>query len=443
VVFIDWRMPGMDGIQTARSIRQLELAHPPLLVMVTAYGREEVLRDAEEAGIRDVLIKPVSASLLFDTLMQLLGGERLDIKPEAGVSRKMYPAAGLSALHGSRILVVEDNEMNQEVARDLLVDVGATVDIANQGQEGVEKVMTHTYDAVLMDMQMPVMDGIAATKAIRRDSRHQSLPIIAMTANAMQKDQERCLAAGMNDYVTKPVDPDHLFKVLLKWIAPEHGRAEPLSAMPAPRDDGLVLDLPVINGLDVEMGLRRVLGKRPLYHKLLHTFIQAQGTIVAEIESALRTGNRATAERLAHTAKGVSGNIGATVIEGLAAELERVIRENAPPAEISQHLDAFAQAQSDLLSALRQALSEPSATRQDPAGPDAGALPAILALLRDFLADDDAQAHECFESHQQALRSGFGEAAYLALERAIGQYDYPHALETLLAEAARLGVALS
>lgn len=215
--------------------------------------------------------------------------------------------------------------------------------------------MTHTYDAMLMDMQMPVMDGIAATRAIRRESRHQSLPVIAaMTANAMRTDQERCLAAGMNDYVTKLIDPDHLFKVLLKWIAPEHGRAEPQSAMPAPRDDGLALDLPVIDGLDVETGLRRVLGKRPLYHKLLHTFIHTQETIVAELESALRTGDRATAERLAHTA-------------------------------------------------------------------------------------DDAQAHECFESHQQALRSGLGEVAYLALERAIGQYDYPHALETLLAEAAPVG----
>ena len=146
VVFIDWRMPGMDGIQTARSIRQLELEHPPLLIMVTAYGREEVLRDAEEAGIRDVLIKPVSASLLFDTLMQSLGGERSDFKPEAGASGKMYPAARLAVLRGSHILVVEDNEMNQEVARDLLLEVGVKVDIANHGREGHDPYLRRRVD---------------------------------------------------------------------------------------------------------------------------------------------------------------------------------------------------------------------------------------------------------------------------------------------------------
>jgi len=301
--------------------------------------------------------------------------------------------------------------------------------------------MIHTYDAVLMDMQVPGMDGIAATRAIRRESRHQSLPIIAMTANAMRTDQERCLAAGMNDYVTKPIDPDHLFRFLLKWIAPGHRRAERQSAMSVPRDDGLALDLSVIDGLDVVMGLRRVLGKRPHYHKLLHAFIHNQGAIVAELESALRTGDRATAERLAHIAQGVSGNIGATVVQGLAAEL-RVIRESSPPTEISQPLDAFAQVQTRLLSALRQALSEPSKTCPGPPGPSAGELPAILVLLHDFLADDDAQARQCFESHRQALRFGLGEAAYLDLARAIGQCDYPHALEKLLAEAARLGVAL-
>ncbi|MRR52337.1 MAG: PAS domain-containing sensor histidine kinase, partial [Rhodocyclaceae bacterium] len=225
IIFLDWRMPDLDGIDTAKAIRGLGLTPAPHQVMVTAYGREEVLAQAEAAGIEDVLIKPVSASILFDTAMRVLGGQRPE-RREAGGHDTSAMAARLGTIRGARVLLVEDNELNQEVATELLQDAGFQVDLADNGQIAVDKVGVAApdhYDIVLMDMQMPVMDGVAATFEIRKQERFAALPVVAMTANAMQQDRERCLAAGMNDFLTKPIEPDDLWAALLKWVKPRAG----------------------------------------------------------------------------------------------------------------------------------------------------------------------------------------------------------------------------
>ncbi|RZA22844.1 MAG: response regulator, partial [Lysobacteraceae bacterium] len=219
IVYVDWRMPGMDGIETARRIRALGLERPPYIVMATAHGREEVLRQAAAFGIESVLIKPIDASVLFDTTMGALGGLRAETRRAA---ESLPPLAErLAAVRGARILLVEDNDINQRVATEILEDAGFVVELAEHGQQGVEMVRKHSYDLVLMDMQMPVMDGVSATALIRRDAACNGLPIVAMTANAMARDRERCMNAGMNDFVTKPIDPDALCAVLLKWIEPK------------------------------------------------------------------------------------------------------------------------------------------------------------------------------------------------------------------------------
>jgi CheY-like chemotaxis protein len=188
--------------------------------MVTAFGHEEVIKGAEEAGIDKVLIKPVSASVLFDGVVHLLGGA-------AEVARTTGDEPGgsfgqLLSIRGARVLLVEDNDLNQEVAMELLRDAGLIVDLAEDGQRALDKLATADYDIVLMDMQMPVMDGVKATVALRLNPRWQSLPVVAMTANAMQADRQRCLAAGMNDHIAKPIEPEDLWKTLLKWIKPRH-----------------------------------------------------------------------------------------------------------------------------------------------------------------------------------------------------------------------------
>ena len=220
IVFVDWQMPRLDGIETSNRILALpDLSIPPHLVMVTAYGREDVLKQAEESGLENVLVKPVTSSTLFDTIVALLRAHQ-----EAPDHVQSAPSFEIARTRGTRVLLVEDNEINQEVAIGLLEDASIKVDLAENGEIAVRMAQENDYDAVLMDMQMPVMDGIAATRAIRSDPRFKNLPIIAMTANAMAADREKCLDAGMNDHIGKPIDPDQLFSVLLRWA--EHRKIE-------------------------------------------------------------------------------------------------------------------------------------------------------------------------------------------------------------------------
>ena len=213
IVFVDWQMPSLDGIETSKRILALpDLSVRPHLVMVTAYGREDVLKQAEENELENVLVKPVTSSTLFDTIVGVLHAHQ-----EATGHVQTTPSFEIARTRGTRVLLVEDNEINQEVAIGLLEDAAIHVDLAENGEIAVRMAQETDYDAVLMDMQMPVMDGIEATRAIRSDARFQDLPIIAMTANAMAVDREKCLKAGMNDHIGKPIDPDELFSVLLRW----------------------------------------------------------------------------------------------------------------------------------------------------------------------------------------------------------------------------------
>src|SRR5246127_2286840 len=227
IVFVDWQMPGLDGIETGKLIKALpNLSAPPHLVMVTAYGREEVLRQAEQSSFENVLIKPVTPSMLFDSVVQAV----TDVRGHARTPQAAAPEIDLSSIHGARVLLVEDNELNREVALGLLEDAHLVIDQAENGADAVQQLSKRDYDLVLMDMQMPVMDGITATKAIRSNPRFASIPILAMTANAMDRDREMCLAAGMNDHLAKPIDPDKLYRALLQWI---HPRAASASASAA------------------------------------------------------------------------------------------------------------------------------------------------------------------------------------------------------------------
>ena len=261
VIYLDWRMPGMDGIETARRIQALGLASPPMLLMVTAHGREEALKETEGTGIQHVLVKPVSPSTLFDSTMTVLGERQIEPLPTkpTRIATDHRP----ERLRGARILLVEDNDINQLIARALLEDLGLVVDVADNGQIAVELAQKSPYDLVFMDMQMAVMDGITATREIRKLQRLKHLPIVAMTANAMERDRRKCLDAGMNDFLGKPLDQQDLLGILLRWIrprgatpvpaAPKKTRSE--STQPAATAD---CDLPEgIAGLNAALGLSR------------------------------------------------------------------------------------------------------------------------------------------------------------------------------------------
>ncbi|EME72002.1 Signal transduction histidine kinase [Paramagnetospirillum caucaseum] len=318
IVFLDWQMPGMDGIETAYAIKGLGLTRTPHMIMVTAHGREEVMAGAEHAGIEEVLIKPVNPSLLFDAAMRSLGAVPED-EPDDSAGAAVNEA-DLSGLRGLRVLLVEDNDFNQQVASELLADGGVVVELAENGAVAVEMVGAAPYDMVLMDMQMPVMDGVTATREIRRLG-FGDLPIIAMTANAMQADKEKCLEAGMNDHLAKPIDPDAMFATLLKWrraapvAVPMAAAPVPASAPALPEIDPDIFDFERMGAI-YKWDMARL---RPI----LAAFLDDAGAKVARIGAETEL---AALRETAHGLKGTANTAGAVRLGRLAADLENAAR---------------------------------------------------------------------------------------------------------------------
>ena len=320
-IIMDWRMPEMNGIQASEIIKKHpKLKKIPKIIMLTAYGRGEVAEQAEVIGLDGFLAKPMNPSILLETIMETFG------KKVASRHKPLDYEHGLVGIRGAKILLVEDNEINQEVASELLGQAGLVVTIANNGQEGVKKVNESDYDCVLMDCQMPVMDGYEATQTIRKDKRFDSLPILAMTANVMKGDRERCIEAGMDGHVAKPIDLEELFSALIKWIpAKEEGaqrEAPSVKVQPTAKEN----TLPELAGINVTAGLMRVNGNEGLYRKILNSFYQNNKNTKLEIEKALQEGDIKLAERLVHTIKGVSATIGAEELAKVSQPLETELR---------------------------------------------------------------------------------------------------------------------
>jgi two-component system sensor histidine kinase/response regulator len=425
IVFVDWQMPGLDGIETGKQIRALPgLAVPPHLVMVTAYGREEVLKQAEQAAFDNVLIKPVTPSMLFDSAVQALSGDQ---GPARDV--EVSPALNLDQLRGARVLLVEDNELNQEVAMGLLEVAPISIDLAENGEVAVRMVGERDYDLVLMDMQMPVMDGIAATKAIRSNPRFRELPIIAMTANAMDADREICRQAGMNDHISKPIDPDAVFATVMKWIKARRARTyePPVQKVETASSQNLP-DLPEINGVDIKNGLKRVGGNRRLYRDLLIKFAAKHSDAGLQISDALHIRDCSTAERIAHTVKGVAGNIGIKTVQFAAEKLEKAIRESDPAA--STMLQDFTSVLRTQIDAIEQALPlETLALEIEPRKSfDPIAASHEITRLRSQLKASGGGSEEVFRTLRSVLASQVEKARLDALGTDISNFDFTEAL---------------
>jgi len=332
LVIMDWKMPGMDGIEASKLIKSHQgLRKIPTIVLVTAYGREEVMLQTEEVGLEGLLLKPINPSILFDTIMQAFGEAVPEISRVA--QRKEQEAKAWENIRGARVLLVEDNEINQQVAMEILQGARLNVTIANNGQEGVEAARENQYDAILMDIQMPVMDGYTATREIRKDERFKELPIIAMTAHAMSGDEDKSLEAGMNGHVAKPIDPDQLFATLQKWIKPSKRRvqvqqlevpveqSEPDKTVPA--EEELPEYLP---GFDLTDGLKRLQGNKTLYRKLLLSFATDYNEVANQIRQALDEKDFERSHSLVHNLKGLAGNLAATDLQAAAVNLEKLVK---------------------------------------------------------------------------------------------------------------------
>ena len=334
LVLMDWRMPGMNGDEATRRINgKFAIGQRPKVVMITAYGREDVIRLAEQVGVDGFLIKPVSPSTLLDSLLSALGRGRL-LDADGAPRRTPAHLASSGRLAGAQLLLVEDNDINREFATELLRSEGIEVDEAINGEQAVDQVQRHDYDAVLMDVQMPVMDGLEASRRIRAlaaaagGERFACLPIIAMTALAMAHDAENCRAAGMNDHLTKPISPDHLIDVLSKWIRLPQGRRTSIPAAPVA---DFPPDLLALSSLDTREGVRRIGGKVDAYRRQLRRFRENYGDAANHLQRLTNEKDLRQAADYCHLLKGITGNIGASALYDQVAAIDAELKQETAP----------------------------------------------------------------------------------------------------------------
>jgi len=380
LILMDMEMVGMNGIEASKRI--LATAHAdfsPKIIMVTAYGQEKVARQAASAGIHGFLVKPVSKAALFDAILESHGYTS---------TRKVCTLHDQSALErtkpiwGSRVLLIEDNPINRQVATELLEQACIQVTVAENGEQGVALAGSGDYDLVLMDIQMPEMDGYTASRLIREHGT-TALPIIAMTANAMAGDREKSLAAGMNDHLTKPIDPEEFYKTLTLWIPPGNRTVPPPLKNKngtGKTDRAAVGTLPDIPGLDIHTGLARVNNNPELYLQLLNKLVEDHRNDAETIQDALQAGDAVKARRIVHTMKGIAGSIAAHTLQHRATMLEQAFQlEQAD--RIKNLLDDFAEILAETCTHIQSAVgTTPSTVAEQPVGVEQ----VLLVLLQEL-----------------------------------------------------------
>ncbi|MEW6164719.1 MAG: response regulator [Pseudomonadota bacterium] len=409
LVLLDWLMPGMDGIETARRINAAA-ALPggvPAVLMITAGSYDKLADRLMAVGLDRVLAKPVSESSLHDAILEVLLGSGVADDYRRSLTRYEGAQHDFSAIRNAPVLLVDDVELNRIVAMAFLRQAGVRVDVAVHGRDALNKIAAKDYALVLMDIQMPEMDGLAATREIRKDPRHHDLPIVAMTAHAMSGDRERSLAAGMNDHLTKPIDPEALFAALLRWIRPRQetgadADAAAIDALLAEAD--AEIEIPVLAGIDTARGLANNLGRPALYLRILTGFVKEFGDCAGSIDAALARNDHPEARRLAHSLKSAAAMIGAGALAELARTLEEAFAAGGRAADMQA---ACAAELARVVAVLRPLADEQAEGR--PAGAVEAPVPGRLGELVERLAlllknDDAAASRVCGE-----LEAGIGD----------------------------------
>jgi two-component system sensor histidine kinase/response regulator len=431
LVLMDWRMPGMDGIETAKAMRaSSQLKKLPAVLMVSAYGQDEVKAEAEAAGISAFLVKPIDPATLLETITTLIAADRPGQPARAAVIGTVPRVA--PHLRGLRVLVAEDNEINRELAVELLNDAGLVADVAENGRIACARVLAsgEHYDAVLMDVQMPEMDGIEATARIRRQWPSDRLPIIAMTAHAYDVERQRCLDAGMNDHVAKPVDPALLIRTLDRWLKPRPvaSAVSPLATI-APSSAG---ELPVsLPPFDLDAGLMRTNGKRSLLRKLIVDFSDTFAATIPAFRSQIAAASLDEARRLAHTLKGVAGTLEIRLVAEAARQMEDTLA-SGNLAGIESKLDQLEQAiRPALAAAASLKVATMPALRAAAVAVNYRASRPALIELSDLLRRRSLRARKTFNTLEQSLGTTPEAAALHPVKMALDSLNYDEALTLL------------
>lgn len=439
LILMDWRMPGMDGVETARAMRGISnLTKLPTVLMVSAYGQDEVKAEAEAAGISAFLVKPIEPTTLLETITALIAADKSDA-PVRATHVDSIPMVA-PELRGLRVLVAEDNEINRELAVELLTDAGLVVEVAENGRIACARVLEsgQHYDAVLMDVQMPEMDGLEATSRIRKQWPSDHLPIIAMTAHAYEAERQRCLDAGMNDHVAKPVDPILLVRTLDRWLKPRLAAAAVSPRLEPATVTRSAGELPAsLPPFDLDAALTRTNGKRPLLRKLIVDFGDTFATAIPTLRSQIAATALDDARRLVHTLKGVAGTLEIRTVAEAARQTEDALA-NGDMIGIDGRIDW-------LEHAIRPALAASAALKGTTGAAvpgvavalDYGGSKPIIMELRALLQRRSLRARKSFDTLEQSLGLTPEAAGLHSVGLALGRLDYGEAL-TMLDEITRL-----
>jgi signal transduction histidine kinase/DNA-binding response OmpR family regulator/HPt (histidine-containing phosphotransfer) domain-containing protein/tetratricopeptide (TPR) repeat protein len=451
LVFADWQMPEMDGIELTRRIEgDLTLTEQPRIILVTAFGKEDLQDEAGKLNLSGFLFKPISQSLLLNLLVTMFTPQSKAVQAR-GTPQHNF--------RGTSILLAEDNDINQQIAVELLGVVGVRVDIANTGQEAVDKLLAagpEGYNMVLMDLEMPEMDGHEATIAIRSDARFCKLPIIAMTAHALNDVREQCIGEGMQDYLTKPIHPDHLYKTLARWLAPlpaglAVATVPPAQTVLSPGESAALpvggvtqsgaQALPKLPGIDSAMGMAHVAGNQVLFFHLLDRFRNSQRGAISDVREQCNSGERSGAARRVHTLRGVAGNVGAQELAHHASLLEASLEGDGPAdltsGLLAQQLQALDAALCTVLTGLDQHFASHAKPGED-APSRAGLMSSeatrqALTQLAALLDDGDPEALEFFDSLRLNLSMLFDQVTMARLSVHLGLFEFDEARNLLLA----------
>ncbi|WP_448681566.1 response regulator [Pseudomonas nicosulfuronedens] len=428
LLLVDWQMPGMDGIEVVARLHDGHCENVPAVIMVTAFGRDEALDAAQERGVElgTVLTKPVTPSTLLEAINIALGKQSV-VEPRSR-ARQSASDDALASVAGSRMLLVEDNELNQELAMELLGDAGIELVLACNGQEALDRLAVDPrFDCVLMDCQMPVLDGYAATRALRQRPELAHLPIIAMTANNMAGDRELALAAGMNDHIAKPIDPEAMFLTLSRWVQPRQRENDsPPVPTPAQRQVG---DL-ALPGIDTHAGLATCAGKSALYERLLQRFASSYRDFIDEFRALDSISDPTARRRAAHTLRGAAANIGAVELAKAATALEDACQVGAAEEVLSRLLfDLQGQleiVQTGLATLAASSAASPAKAPAPAITPDRAT--ALLQRLRALLEHSDTSAGELIAGLEGFYQDLPRAELLHEIAEAIEGFDYERAL---------------